>query len=75
MNNIVLTPKIKLPFVFKKKIAITMAMVLYDAALAAARADQNPVLFIGGQQLLPFCHNPLQYHLGKGLIPIPRSRT
>ncbi|KAJ8066994.1 hypothetical protein OCU04_004373 [Sclerotinia nivalis] len=35
-------------------------MVLYNAALVAARADQNPVLFIGGQQLLPFCHNPLQ---------------
>ncbi|KAJ8069754.1 hypothetical protein OCU04_000177 [Sclerotinia nivalis] len=38
-------------------------MVLYNIVLVVARADQNPVLFIDGQQLLPFCYNPLQLAL------------
>ncbi|KAJ8062712.1 hypothetical protein OCU04_009232 [Sclerotinia nivalis] len=52
-------------------------MVLYNATLAAVRADQNPVLFIDEQQLLPFCHNPLQLALivlpGRS-VPFVRNR-
>ncbi|KAJ8061334.1 hypothetical protein OCU04_010397 [Sclerotinia nivalis] len=38
-------------------------MVLYNTVFVVVRTDQNPVLFIGGQQLLPFCYNPLQLAL------------
>lgn len=37
------------------------ALVLYNAALAAAAPQGgNPILIVGGQQLAPFCHNDLQ---------------
>ncbi|TGO31512.1 hypothetical protein BHYA_0615g00010 [Botrytis hyacinthi] len=40
-----------------------MALQLYNAANAAAAANQNPVLLIGGQALAQYCHNSLQLAL------------
>ena len=40
---------------------------MYNAAVAAAVAGQNPVLVVGGQQLSPYVHSPQ----GRAVLALP----
>jgi hypothetical protein len=44
---------------------VRRALVLYNAAVAHAPADQNPVLVVGGQQMAAFVHSPQ----GRAVLP------
>ncbi|KAH6666801.1 hypothetical protein B0J14DRAFT_659367 [Halenospora varia] len=47
------------------------ALVLYNAAVAAAAPNQNPVLLVAGQQMAGFCHNNLQ----QAILALPGSNV
>jgi hypothetical protein len=48
-------------------LTLPRALVLYDAALAAANAGQNPVLAVGQQQMATFVHNTV----GRAVLALP----
>ena len=43
------------------------ALILYDAAVAVAAVQQNPVLIVGQQQLASFVHSPQ----GRAILALP----
>lgn len=55
------------PHVRSFLLTLSRALILYNAALAVAVADQNPVLLVGQQQMATFVHNTV----GRAVLALP----